>query len=122
MLLIAVAALGLTVLLGAALAIVGMRAPLAKPSRVLTALHGACATIGIVALLLALRGPARGAATGTQSFGLVAAILLLLAALIGIVGIVLHARRARFPGGVVGAHASIAIAGYVVLAVYLLAG
>ncbi len=122
MLLLAVAALGLTVLLGATLAIVALRAPLQKPPRVLATLHGVCATLGIVFLLLALREPTRGVATGTQSFGLVAAILLLLAALIGIVSVVLHGRRTRFPGGIAGAHAFVAISGYVILAVYLLLG
>ena len=109
-------------LLGATLAIVALRAPLQRPPRILATLHGICATLGIVLLLIALPGSSRGVATGTQSFGLVATILLLLAALIGIVSVVLHWRRARFPGGIAGAHAFVAISGYVLLAVYLLLG
>jgi hypothetical protein len=112
----------LTVLFGATLAIVALRMPDRKPPRLLASLHGICGTVGVVTLLLALRDPSRGVATGTQSFGLVAAILLLLAALIGIVSFALHIRRTRFPGGMVGVHASVAIFGYVILAVYWLAG
>jgi len=66
--------------------------------------------------------PPRGAATGTQSFGLTAAILLLIAAVIGLFSLVLHCRRKRMPGVAIGIHASVAIFGYVILAVYLFAG
>ena len=69
-----------------------------------------------------IAGPPRGAATGTQSFGLIAAILLLVAALIGLLSLVLHYRRKRMLGIAVGVHASVAIFGYVILSVYLLAG
>jgi hypothetical protein len=78
-------------------------------------------------LVVALEGPppdqpVRGAATGTASFGLVAAILLLVAALIGLLGLWLHVRKQRMPGAAIGIHASVAVFGYVILAVYLLAG
>jgi hypothetical protein len=119
---LAVALLGVTVLLGAALAFVSLRRPDAKPPRILATLHGLCAASGYVVLLLALQGPARGAATGTQSFGLAAAILLLLAAMIGAASFALHLRRRRLPGFWVGAHAMVAVAGYVILAVYLFVG
>jgi len=111
----------LTVLLGAALAFVGLRRS-GRPPRALASLHGLAALIGYAALLLALQGPARGAATGTQSFGIVAAILLLLTAVIGVTTLALHWHRRQLPGFWAGAHATIAIAGYVILAVYLFAG
>ena len=112
----------IVVLLGATLAIQIMRRPTQPPPRVLAWLHGIAALMSYGVLLVALMGPARGAATGTQSFGLVAALLLLLAALIGIVSLALHLFRRRMPGMAIGIHASVAIFGYVILAVYLLAG
>ena len=118
----AVVLLGLTVLLGGALAVIGLRHPGAKPPAALALGHGIAAVAGYGVLLLALQGPARGAASGTQSFGLAAALLLLIAAALGLASFLLHQRRRRFPGFWVGAHASIAISGYVILAVYLLAG
>jgi hypothetical protein len=116
----AVALLGLTVLLGAALIVIAMSRRNEKPPVWLASLHGSCALLGYGALLWALRGPARGAATGTQSFGSAAAVLV--AAALGIASLALHFRRRRFPGFWAGAHASVAIAGYVLLAVYLLLG
>jgi hypothetical protein len=118
----AVLAFTIVVLLGGALAIQIMRRPTHAPSRVLVWLHGIAALLSYGVLIVALMGPARGAATGTQSFGLVAAVLLLLAAVIGIVSLGLHLVRRRMPGIVIGIHASIAVFGYVILAVYLLAG
>jgi hypothetical protein len=73
-------------------------------------------------LLVALRGPPRGAALGTESFGLASAILLLIAAALGLATLVLHLRRAHLPGFWAGAHATLGISGFVILAVYLLAG
>lgn len=123
---LAVIALGIVVLLGGALAIQIMRAPRRPPPRGLAWLHGIAALIGYGMLLFALAGPpstqARGAATGTQSFGVVAAVMLLLAAALGILSLALHWRRRRMPGIAIGVHASVAIAGYVILAVYLLVG
>jgi heme A synthase len=119
---LAVALLGLTVLLGGALATSALRHPDAKPPRILATLHGFCAALGYGLLLVALQGPARGTATGTQSFGIAAAILLLLAAMIGATILAIHYGRRRLPGFWVGAHAMIAITGYVILAVYLFAG
>jgi hypothetical protein len=122
MLSLAVLSFTVVVLLGAALAIQIMRRPSRPPSRALAWLHGIAALLSYGVLLVALMGPARGAATGTQSFGFIAALLLLLAALIGIVSLALHLFRRRMPGIAIGIHASVAIFGYVILAVYLLAG
>ena len=119
---VAVLSFTIVVLLGAALAIQILRRPAQAPSRVLAWLRGIAALLSYGVLIAALTGPPRGAATGTQSFGLVAAILLLLAALIGILSLALHFRRRRMPGIAIGIHASAAIFGYVMLAVYLLAG
>ncbi|HEV8014920.1 MAG TPA: hypothetical protein VGP48_05285 [Stellaceae bacterium] len=122
MLTVSILAFTIVVLLGGALAIQIMRHPAKPPPRVLAGLHGVAALLSYGVLLVALMGPARGAATGTQSFGLIAALLFLLAAAIGIAGLALHLRRRRMPGIAIGIHASVAIFGYVLLAVYLLAG
>lgn len=123
MLFFAVLSLAIVVLLGGALAIQAMRAPTRPPSAILAWLHGIAALIGYGMLVEALATePPRGAATGTQSFGLAAALLLLIAALLGLVSLWLHWRRKRMPGIAIGVHASVAIFGYVILAVYLLAG
>lgn len=120
MLSLAIYVLGLTVLLGASLAFFALRRPGRKPPRILATLHGIAALLGYLLLLWALQGPTRGIATGTQSFGLVAAVLLLVAALLGIASVALHLRRRHLPGLWLGLHASVAIAGYVILAVYVL--
>lgn len=112
----------IVVFLGTALAIQILRRPTHAPSRLLAWLHGVAALLSYGMLVVALKGPARGAATGTQSFGLTAAILLLVAAAIGLLSLVLHYRRRRMPGVAIGVHASVAVFGYVILAVYLLAG
>jgi hypothetical protein len=57
-----------------------------------------------------------------QSIGIAAATLLLLAAILGTASLVLHLRRRRLPGFWIGAHATIAIAGFVILVVYFFAG
>jgi len=99
MLSLAVLSFTIVVLLGGALAIQILRRPMRAPSRLLAWLHGIAALLSYGALLVALTGSAighpRGVATGTQSFGLIAALLLLLAALIGIVSLALHFFRRR---------------------------
>ena len=123
MLSLTVLAFTIVVVLGATLAISILRRPSAKPPAAVAWLHGIAALSSYALLIVALiSGPARGVATGTQSFGLDAAVLLLLAAVIGVGSLALHLKRKRMPGAVIGIHASVAIFGYVVLAVYLLAG
>ena len=124
---LAVLAFAIVVLLGGALAVQILRAPSRPPPRLLSWLHGIAALASYGVLIVALTGPApdqpvRGAATGTASFGLAAAILLLVAALIGLLSLWLHLRKKRMPGLAIGIHASVAVFGYVILAVYLLAG
>jgi hypothetical protein len=120
---LAIGLLGLTVILGGVLVLVGAKTPGKPPSAWLASLHGIVAAAGVAVLLAALiEGPTRGVATGTQSFGTIAAVLLLLAAGLGIASLVIHIRKRRLPGFWAGAHATIAIAGYVILAVYSLLG
>jgi hypothetical protein len=125
---LAVLSFTIVVLLGIALAVQILRRPSAPPPAALAWLHGIAALLSYALLIDALTtGPApdqpvRGAATGTESFGLDAAVLLLLAALIGLASVLLHLKRKRMPGAAIGIHASIAIFGYVLIAVYLLVG
>jgi hypothetical protein len=106
---------------GAALAVLHMRPAGAVPWP-LAALHGLMAIGGLGCLLLALRGPPRGLDTGTASFGTIAAVLLALAALAGGGIVAARLRRRRPAGALIGIHASLAIGGLVILAVYLAQG
>ena len=117
------ALLGLAALIGAALALLGAKAVGKPPSAWLATAHGIFAVAGFALLLAALiEDPARGVATGTQSFGTIAAVLLLLAVLLGLTSLVLHIRRRRLPGFWASAHAVIAVSGFVILAAYTLLG
>ena len=117
---------GSAVLLGSALAILHLRAqpgavswPVAWP---LGALHGLLGIGGLLCLVLALRGPPRGIAQGTASFGAIAATLFALAALAGGAILATHLRRRRRAGALIGVHAAFAVSGFVILAAYLLVG
>jgi LPXTG-motif cell wall-anchored protein len=94
----------------------------AAPPWGLAAVHVVSAIGGLGCLLIALRGPPRGLALGTGSFGMIAAALIGLALLIG-GGLLAMRIRKRRPGGMlIGIHATIAVSGFVVLAAYVLAG
>lgn len=66
--------------------------------------------MGLGALLLALRGPARGIANGVGSFGTTAAALFAAALVTGVVLLMLRRKPL-----VMAIHAGIAITGYVLL-------
>jgi hypothetical protein len=93
-----------------------------QPAWPFGALHGALGFIGLVILLLALRGPSRGIAMGVGSFGRVAAVLLAMALLAGLAILVVRLCYRRTPGLLVGIHATIAISSVVILAAYTLVG
>ena len=76
--------LAVAVLLGSALALMHLREGAAPPPWPLGALHGLIALAGLGLLALALRGPPRGLDQGTGSFGIIAAALIALAALVGL--------------------------------------
>jgi hypothetical protein len=81
-------------------------------------LHGALGVAGLVLLLLALRGPPRGVEMGAGHFGIIAAWLLALALLFGLLMLGRALRRGTIPGAAVGIHATLAIAGFVMLVAY----
>lgn len=81
-------------------------------------LHGALGIAALILLLLALRGPPRGVAMGAGSFGVVAAWLLAVALVFGLLMLNRSLRRGAIPGAAVAVHATLAIAGFVMLVAY----
>jgi hypothetical protein len=126
MLIAAFMILGFAVLLGSALAVLHLRTQADATWPVvpwpLGALHGLLGIGGLLCLVLALRGPPRGIAQGTASFGAIAATLLALAALAGGAILAAHLRRRRRAGALIGVHAALAVSGFVIVAAYLLVG
>jgi len=112
----------ITVLLGAGLAVLYLRAKAAPPPWPLAALHGLFGIGGVCCLALALRGPPRGLAQGTASFGIVAAALITLAALLGGWFLAAHIFKRPITGTMIGIHAALAISGFVILAAYVFVG
>ena len=108
--------------LGGVLAARHLGTGVAPPSRTIGVVHGILGAVGLAALLLALRGPARGVALGVGSFGRIAAGLLVVALVAGLVILGMRWRDRRLPGAVIGVHATIAISGIVILAAYTLLG
>jgi hypothetical protein len=112
-----------TVLLGSVLAVLHLRTNGATPPPwKLAAPHGLLAIAGLGCLVLALRGPPRGLDQGTASFGMIAAALIALAALLGAGFLAAHLLKRRLAGILIGIHAALAVSGFVILAVYVLAG
>ncbi len=110
-------------LLGFALAALHLRTGAAAlPWWWLGAVHGLLGFVGLIVLLLALQGPPRGVALGVGSFGESAAVLLALALLVGLAILVARLRYRRISGLAIGAHATLAISGLVILAAYTLVG
>ena len=108
-------------LLGSVLAVLQLIAKRPALPPWLTALHGLLAVGGFVVLLLALRGPPRGVASGASAFGLIAAVLTALAAVAGGSALAARLRGKRFTGVLVGVHATLAVSAVVILAAYLFA-
>ncbi len=114
--------LALAVGLGALLAVLHfMKASTGLPPWPLAALHTLTALGGFGLLLIALQGPAHGAGQGTASFGIIAVALFVIAALFG--GGLLAGRLRRRPPGttLIGIHATLAVADFVILMAYVLA-
>lgn len=112
-------------LFGAALAILYARGPGAKPvARAVPAIHAAIGVAGLAVLIVALRTGASAAATrmGMADFGPFAAGLIAVALLVGLV-IASYAWRRQRPGGaLIGAHATLAVAGVTLLLVLVALG
>ena len=116
----AFAALAVAALFGSLLAIAYLREGAAPPPLPFGALHGLIGIGGLAILTLALRGPPRGVEQGTGSFGTIATALIALAAFAGLFQFALRLRGRRLPGTLIGAHATLAVGGFVILLVYVL--
>jgi hypothetical protein len=115
--------LAVAVALGAVLAVLHLRSNrAAAPPWPLGALHGILAIVGLGCLILALRGPPRGVQQGTASFGVIAAVLFVLAALLGARFLTARISGKQIGGGTIAIHATLAVSGFVILAAYVFAG
>ncbi len=119
MLLVALAILSVTVVLGIVLALLYLRG--LPPHWMTGALHGVLGAAGLTTLVLALRGPPRGVLTGVASFGAIAAVLVAGALALGL-GIAALVRRSRSVGPVIVVHGALAITAYVLLLAYVSLG
>jgi hypothetical protein len=122
MLIAAFAILSAAALLGTVLTVLHLRSEGAGVPNRVARIHGLLAIGGFGCLLLALRGPLRGLANGTASFGTIAAALIALAALVGGAILATHLLKRRIPGVMIGIHATFAVSGFVFLATYVLMG
>ena len=112
--------LAAAVLLGSVLATLHLREGAAPPPWPFGALHGVIGIGGLALLAFAVRAPQRGLDEGTGSFGTIAAALLLLAALTAAGLLRARLRQTRLSGALIGAHATLAVSGFVILLVYVL--
>ncbi len=88
----------------------------------LATLHGLFAILGLMCLVLALARSPRGLDQGNGSFGIGAAALIVLAALVGLSFLVTPVLKGRYAGILIGIHATLAFSGFVVLAAYVFVG
>ena len=116
---VATSLLAIAVAIGSVLA---LRRKGRLPALPVGAAHGAIGIAGLGVLIYLLPGSRRGEATGSQSFGVIAAALIAAAAAVGLGMLAVHLRAHRLPGGLVGIHATLAVSGFVILVVYALLG
>ena len=106
--------LSLTVAAGTILGLWHLRASegVSRPPPWMGILHGLTGVVGLGVLLIALRGPERGMASGVGAFGKIAAWLF-----VGAVasGVLVWTRRRKGPAATVIMHAGIAITAWVIL-------
>lgn len=112
---LAFALIGAAAPLGAGLALIHLRGPRARPPRRAAALlHGALGGAGLAALVMALRRGLPPTGMGLSGFGAIAAGFLGVAFALGL-ALFVSGRRRRPSGALLAVHASLAIAGLVVL-------
>jgi hypothetical protein len=83
------------------------------------AAHGLAGLTGFALLLLSLAGPPRGVRMGAGSFGMIAALLFAGALVAAPLVFAARVRRSKLSSLAVGLHATLAVAGVTILAVYL---
>jgi hypothetical protein len=104
------------IVVGGGLAIVHMRGAEMKPPHwIIPVVHGALGATGLVVLIASFRRGLPPNGMGMSGFGPTAAALLGLALALGLMLARSSWRNRRPPGALVGAHATCAIAGFVVL-------
>jgi hypothetical protein len=103
---------GTAVVIGAGLAFPYLRGAARRVPWPIGVAHGALGAAGLAALLLVLRDGLPPSAMGTTGFAPAAAVLLGIALLLGLM---IGLKRSRPAGVLVAVHASVAIAGFVVL-------
>jgi LPXTG-motif cell wall-anchored protein len=103
-------------LIGGGLAVQFARGPSARrPPVVIPLIHGALGITGLALLLIVIRHGIPSTGTGTGNFGTVAAGFFCVALLLGLLIAIGSWRRGRPGGLLVATHASLAIAGVVLL-------
>jgi hypothetical protein len=123
MLVTAFIVLGLTILFGTVLAVLHLRSNGAGSApRLLAAFHGLLGIFGLCCLAVALRGAPRGVDQGMGAFGMIAATLVTLGALVGVGFLAARILKKRVAGALIGIHATLAVSGFVILAAYVFAG
>ena len=122
MLITAFVILAVAVLLGSVLAVSHSQTEGRAPPWSLAGLHGLLAIGGLGCLALALRGPPRGLDQGAASFGIIATVLITVAALFGVALLATRVFKRRVAGIMIGIHATLAVSGFVILAAYVLLG
>jgi hypothetical protein len=83
------------------------------------AAHGVAGLAGFALLLLSLGGPPRGERMGAGSFGMIAAVLFAGALAAAPLVFAARLRRSKLSPLAIGLHATLAIAGFTILATYL---
>lgn len=123
MIAIAFALLCAAAAIGCGLVIFFLRDPGGKaPHRVLPAIHGLLGTASLGLLLAAIQQGLPLHRNGTQGFGRLAAMLLAMVFLLGLSFVRRAWRRERPRGVLVGTHAGLAIAAFVVLLTLIVLG
>lgn len=103
-------------LIGAALAVHFARGPtVTRPPVTIPLVHGAVGIAGLALLIVIVRHGIPSTGTGTGDFGAIAAGFFCVALLLGILIAISGWRRGRPSGLLVATHASLAVAGLVLL-------
>lgn len=119
MLTAAIWVLGLATLGGVSLLALAQRSRPAGRVWLAGAAHGMLGLAGFAFLLAGLGGPARGTQTGTAGFGVIAAVLIGAGLALGLVLFAARLRRRSGAALLIGLHATLGVAGLVMLAAYL---
>jgi hypothetical protein len=122
MLSLAAGVLGVTAVAGLGLFALYGRIPASGPVWWPGAVHGAAGLLGAALLLAGLGGPPRGVAEGAGAFGRAAVWLIGGAVLLGLTAASGRLRRRAPSALVLGVHATLAVAGVVMLVAYVGAG